>query len=112
LDGREEKNREDPGPVKAFQFSDPAAEELAAAVRWYEQRRSGWGGKMFDAVTHAIEQIQAHPQIGTTRFSRVSVRQFRVQGFPYRVAYRLREDEIYVVAVAHTSRRPGYWKGR
>lgn len=37
--------------MKAFQFSDPAAEEFTEAVRWYEQRRPGWGGKLFDAVT-------------------------------------------------------------
>jgi plasmid stabilization system protein ParE len=98
--------------VKPFQFSAPAAEEFTHAVRWYEQRRPGWGGKLFDAVTHTIEEIQAHPEMGTTRPGRLPSRQFRTQGFPYKVAYRIREHDIYVVAVAHTSRRPGYWKDR
>jgi hypothetical protein len=26
--------------------------------------------------------------------------------------YRVREHDIYVVALAHTSRRPDYWKNR
>jgi len=26
--------------------------------------------------------------------------------------YRVRDHDMYVVAVAHTSRRPGYWKDR
>ena len=39
-------------------------------------------------------------------------RHFRVQGFPYKIAYRLREHNIHVVALAHTSRRPGYWMDR
>ncbi len=98
--------------MKAFQFSDPAAEEFTEAVRWYEQRRPGWGGKLFDAVTHAIERIQAHPEIGAPRSDRLPTRHFRVQGFPYKIAYRLREHNIYVVALAHTSRRPGYWMDR
>jgi hypothetical protein len=35
-----------------------------------------------------------------------------VQGFPYKVAYRIRDHDIHIVAIAHTSRRPGYWKNR
>lgn len=98
--------------MKPFHFSDPSTEELTEAVRRYEQRRPGWGGKLFDAVTHTIELIQRHPEIGALRTGRLPSRHFRVQGFPYKVAYRIREHDIYVVAVAHTSRRPGYWKDR
>jgi len=36
--------------------------------------------------------------------------QLVVTGFPYKVVYRIRETDLYVVAVAHTSRRPNYWK--
>jgi plasmid stabilization system protein ParE len=70
------------------------------------------GGKLFDSVTRAIEHIQVHQEIGVPRPDRLPSRQFRVRGFPYKVAYRIREHDIYVVAVAHTSRRPGYWKDR
>jgi hypothetical protein len=52
--------------VKPFHFSEPAAEELTEAVRWYEHRRPGWGGKLFDAVTKTIERIQRHPEIVAT----------------------------------------------
>jgi plasmid stabilization system protein ParE len=98
--------------VKPLGISEPAAHELAEAVRWYERRRPGWGGKLFDAVTHTIELILARPEIGATRTGRLPSRQFQVRGFPYKVAYRIREHDIYVVALAHTSRRPGYWKDR
>jgi plasmid stabilization system protein ParE len=98
--------------VKPFRFSDPASEEFTEAVRWYEQRRPGWGGKLFDAVTRTIERVQEHPEIGVQRSSRLPSRQLLVQGFPYKVVYRVREHDVYVVAVAHTSRRPGYWKDR
>jgi plasmid stabilization system protein ParE len=98
--------------VKPLEISEPASKELAETVRWYEQRRSGWGGKLFDAVTHTLELILAHPEIGAPRSGRLPSRQLRVRGFPYKVAYRIREHDIYVVAVAHTSRRPGYWENR
>ena len=82
--------------MKVLQISDPASEELREAVRWYEERRPGWGGKLF----------------GEARTGRRPNRQLRVLGFPYKVAYRIRELDIYLVAVAHTSRRPAYWKDR
>jgi toxin ParE1/3/4 len=98
--------------VKPFQFSDPATAELTDAVRWYEQQRAGLGSDLFDAIIEAVDLIRAHPELGAPRTSRRPSRQLRVNRFPYNVAYRIRDDDIYVVAVAHTSRRPDYWKHR
>ena len=98
--------------MKPLEISAPASEELAETVRWLEARRPGWGSKFFDAVVHTTTLIQAHPEIGEARAGRRPSRQLRVLGFPYYVAYRIREHDLYVVAIAHTSRRPGYWKDR
>jgi len=98
--------------VKPLTISAPASEELREAVRWHEERRPRWGAKLFDAVVHTMDLIVAHPQIGENRQSEYPSRQLRVLGFPYYVAYRIREEDIYIVAIAHTSRRPGYWKAR
>ena len=32
--------------------------------------------------------------------------------FPYTIVYRHRDDVIVVIAVAHHSREPGYWRNR
>ena len=96
--------------MKPSQLSELASAELAEAVRWYEERRPGLGGRFFDAVNHAVELIEAHPEIGVARTGRLPNRQLVVTGFPYKVVYRIRETDLYVVAVAHTSRRPNYWK--
>ena len=32
--------------------------------------------------------------------------------FPYAVVYLELVDEIVVVAIAHSHRKPGYWRGR
>ena len=56
--------------MKPVQFSDPAAAELVAAVRWYEQRRIGPGADFFDAVASTIELIRSHPEIGAGRRGR------------------------------------------
>jgi plasmid stabilization system protein ParE len=98
--------------VKPFQLSDPATAELTHAIRWYERQRTGLGGELLDAITAAIDLIRTHPEIGVPRPTRQSSRQLRVSRFPYNVVYRIRDNDVYVVAIAHTSRRPNYWSGR
>jgi toxin ParE1/3/4 len=98
--------------VKPVHFSEPASAELAAAVQWYEHRRLGLGAELFDRVTATIALIRSHPEAGALRPGRLPSRQFNVDRFPYKIVYRVREDDLYIVAVAHASRRPGYWKTR
>ena len=88
-----------------------ASEELAAAVRWYEEQRPGLGGEFFDAVVDAISFIRAHPEAGTSSRDR-RTRRVLMDRFPYQIVYRLLEDEILIVAFAHLKRRPGFWRNR
>ena len=96
--------------MKPIQISEPAALELTEAVRWYEERRPGWGAKLFDGVSQAFDVIEHFPESGAPR--RATARQLPVRGFPFLVVYRIRPDDVYVIAVAHTRRRPGYWLHR
>ena len=98
--------------MKPVQVGDAAAVELAEAVRWYEERRPGWGARLFDAVTSSLHVIERFPEAGAMRPGVRSSRQLLVRGFPYLVVYQERFDATVVVALAHTSRKPGYWKVR
>ena len=98
--------------MKSVQFSEASSDELAAAVAWYERQRAGLGRELFEAVIQTIDLIRAHPEIGVPRATRQPSRQLRVNRFPYNVVYQIREHDIYVIAVAHASRRPEYWKHR
>ena len=40
------------------------------------------------------------------------LRRTLVPGFPYGLLYSVEPERILIVAVAHLSRRPGYWKSR
>ena len=42
----------------------------------------------------------------------LSTRRYLLRGFPCILIYREWEGHIQIVAVAHTSRKPGYWKKR
>ena len=39
-------------------------------------------------------------------------RRFALCKFPFTLVYRVQAEAITVIAVAHQSREPGYWRGR
>jgi toxin ParE1/3/4 len=95
---------------------DPAAEEeLRATVAWYEMQRRGLGTRFFTEVGQVLDLILRHPGIGSP-VPRVraeyGTRRVPLRRFPYFVVYREQGEEIQVVAVAHASRKPGYWRHR
>jgi len=97
---------------RLVRFGEPASNELAEAVRWYETRRAGLGGELFDAVAATLTLIETSPELGQTISTDGQTRRTLVARFPYQVVYRLRPKEIVIVAIAHLKRRPGYWKNR
>jgi hypothetical protein len=38
------------------------------------------------------------------------LRRFRMSRFPYSVVYRVLSESVDVIAIAHQSRREGYWR--
>jgi len=40
------------------------------------------------------------------------IRRCLVKKFPFSVIYSVQGDVVYVIAIAHGSREPGYWKHR
>ena len=90
-----------------LRISPSATAEFAEAVRWYELKRPGLGGEFFDAVIAGGELIRTRPAVGAAHGQ---TRSWLIPRFPYQLVYRVREHDIYIVAVAHTSRRPDYWK--
>lgn len=41
-----------------------------------------------------------------------SARRVLLQHFPYFVVYRERDEDLHIIAIAHASRKPGYWRHR
>ena len=89
----------------------PVSEELAAAVRWYEERRPGLGAAFYDAVVQTIDRVSQMPHAGVA-LGNFKARRMLVTGFPYQVVYRVDSDQIRILAFAHLKRRPGFWRRR
>jgi hypothetical protein len=88
--------------------------EIQAAAQWYEIRVAGLGERVLAEAVDALSEIEQHPR----RFAQIRYRSKReirrrfLVHFPYYFAYEVREDECVVVAFAHASRKPGFWRDR
>jgi toxin ParE1/3/4 len=92
-------------------FHEEADTEYSAAFDWYRERSLDAALKFDAEVDRALAQILEAPKrwaVGPH-----STRRFLLRQFPFTLIYRERASiKIQVVAVAHTSRKPGYWKQR
>jgi toxin ParE1/3/4 len=96
--------------VKRARFVAPAREEFLAEVAYYNQVQPGQGARFAAAVEEATARALAFPLAGSP--SHHNIRRVVLKTFPFSVAYRPDADGIVVFAIAHHSRRPGYWRSR
>ena len=89
-----------------------AAEELVVAVAWYEEHRHGLGAEFFGAVDAGMARVCSAPLAAAAWSDLPRYRRLVLQRFPYVLVYDVRGEEVEFVAVAHTSRKPGYWADR
>lgn len=92
-----------------------AGDELEAAAAWYEVRRVGLGRDLLASVDATLTQIVESPAAGSRVpgvAKSLGVRRRLVPRFPYAIVYLELAEEVRIVAFAHGSRRPGYWKAR
>ena len=90
----------------------PLAEEelVGGAVYYAKEANAALGEDFIGEFERSIALLRQYPRIGSPW--RGGLRRLPMRRFPYSVVYTLSGEVIRVVAVAHQSRRPGYWRGR
>jgi plasmid stabilization system protein ParE len=96
--------------MKPFRFLPLAEKELQEAAQFYNEERSGFGDLLLAEFETVMARLGRHPESGAMVSRRLRVA--RLNDFRYSVIYKVEGEELIVVAVAHQSRKPGYWKGR
>jgi mRNA-degrading endonuclease RelE of RelBE toxin-antitoxin system len=92
-------------------FHRLATREAYAASSWYRERSANASSKFRRAVNAATTQIIENRATHSLEDS--DFRYVRVKNFPYRLIYRIEDARnVFIVAVAHDRRRPGYWARR
>jgi plasmid stabilization system protein ParE len=94
----------------AVRFHSEAEAEILDAEQWYRERSDAAAQAFSLAVDHAIAAVAEAPL--RWPLSRRGERRFVLRRFPYSLIYRVRASHIFITAVAHHRRRPGYWLRR
>ena len=97
--------------MKPVVFHPHAAEELDDAMAYYESRRVGLGLSFQAEVEHVVHLIQQHPERWAT-YNNTAFRQCSINRFPFVIYYLEMDQYIWIAAVAHQKRKPGYWSPR
>lgn len=96
--------------MRGFRLHRLAEEDLQEAADYYEQEKLGLRDQFLFEFEQVIERLVSYPE-SAPRVSRY-LRMARVGTFPYNVLYRIEDDHIFVQAVFHQRRRPGYGRNR
>ena len=101
--------------MKRARYHPAARDELRAAIRYGEADLPGRGARLEVAVSRVLHRLVRFPE-SAPRWprlqSRVEVRRAVVKRHPYLVVYAVMPDQLIIIAIAHTSKRPGYWRRR
>ncbi len=94
-----------------LRFHPDVSCEVKDSYTWYQQQVEGLGDDFINELEAAYQAIMELPRTWP-RFQ-TYFRRFLLSRFPFSVIYRIHDDNlIYVVAVMHNSRKPGYWLDR
>ncbi len=95
---------------KPFLFHPEANADFRDAIQWYWDRSPSIASEFRASISGLVEEIASVPG----RWPRYlhGTRRFVVPRFPYSIIYLDDPDVVTIIAVAHSSRRPGYWRQR
>jgi plasmid stabilization system protein ParE len=92
-------------------FHPDTTEEIKSSFDWYQEQVKGLGFEFVQELDDAFNSIQSLPQ--TWPKMGQYHRRFILSRFPYSVIYKnVDEKRIYIVAIMHNHRKPGYWNDR
>ena len=101
--------------MRKVRILQEAVEEAIEAANWYDREREGLGKEFADAIDVAIDLIEEDilplsPMPGKSGAK--GVKRLILKRFPYNIVVTESDIETVVIAVAHHSRLPGYWRKR
>ena len=96
--------------MKPIEFHPDAAEEAREAAAHYEAIRDELGADFRTELEAALACIRDNPLLYAAESG--AIRVCPLHRFPYSIFYEDLEDRVWVAAVGHHRRRPGYWARR
>lgn len=96
--------------MKPWSFHPSARADLFAAAEYYERTSPALAARFVTEMETLCSEVCADPGVFRPIHGELC-RHFR-STFPFAVIFVEEPERIYVLAVAHFKRRPGYWLDR
>ena len=96
--------------MKPHVFHPAAGREYTEAAEYYARIRGELGGRFYDEVEGLILDIRRQPD--RFRVFDAPARRHFSDVFTYAVIYLDEPERVWIVAVMHMKRQPGYWRNR
>jgi plasmid stabilization system protein ParE len=96
--------------TKRVEFHQGAVADVKSALAWYQTRSPKAAVDFIEELHRAADSIREAPERWPT--GKNNTRRFLLWRFPFAIIYSEQESVITIWAVAHGSRRPGYWEHR
>jgi plasmid stabilization system protein ParE len=94
-----------------YRLHPEARKDLREAADFYREHADvALSQALLAEFERCVTLLLRHPDFGSKW--RYGKRRLLMRRFPYGVVYDVVGDELRILAVAHHSRRPGYWRGR
>lgn len=88
-------------------FVPEAQGEFLDAISYYEEAREGLGQRFKDETDRCILWMAEHSRLYRVRAG--GYRRINLRAFPYYIPFIIRGSTLWVLAVAHSARKPDYW---
>lgn len=101
--------------MPSVKILEEAVSEAIEAAVWYEGEKPGLGIDFSKEVEATIELLEEGllPQVAANPgFEKFNAKRVLLRRFPYDIITITRNEEVLIIAVAHHSRKPGYWRER
>jgi plasmid stabilization system protein ParE len=93
-----------------LKFHPDITKDIKSSYQWYEEKSPGLGNEFINEIESGYDMLIQFPQ--SCPIIRQKYHKYTLPNFPFSIIYRIVGKVIYVVAVMHNSRKPGYWKNR
>lgn len=94
-----------------YVFHPEALDDYAEHIAFYKSLRKILAQKFHQAVNATITSICESPLRHRISYQ-PDIRELKISGFPHYVIFRVTDDSVQILAIAHPRRRPLYWLDR
>jgi plasmid stabilization system protein ParE len=96
--------------VRPVRYHEAAQGELLFELGYLESQSKGLGRRFLHEVRRTEKLLAEFPEAGVEIAS--GIRKAPLRTYRFSLIYAVEAEALLVLAVAHHSRRPGYWVGR